>query len=116
MRISDLRTETTETSARVLARVEYEDLEQPPLDVFYEVPGEFGDSLRANPDAFLVGAVLPAARNGERRLTVDETVCPRLTAGITSVLHWMAHWYGPRWAKLQLEVRPRAQPLESRSN
>ena len=113
MRISELRKETTGTSARVVASVEYEDSERPPLDVFYEVPPAFADSLSPNPDAFLVGAVLPAARNGERRLAIAGDVCPRLREGITTVLHWMAHWYGARWQRLQLEVQSRRSPLET---
>jgi hypothetical protein len=115
MRITDLRREITSASARVVASVEFEDCDRPRTEVAYEVPAEFGGLLLENPDVFLVGAVLPAARNGERRLSIDGAVCPRLTYGIVTVLHWMAHWYGPRWRDLQLEVRPRAFPLEVRN-
>ena len=111
MRITDIRKERTDTSVRAIGSVEFEDSDRPRTEVSYEVPPEFEDSLVANPDAFLVGAVLPAARNGERRVAVDGEVCPRVANGVVDALHWLAHWWGPSWRKLQVEAKPRPQPL-----
>jgi hypothetical protein len=113
MRVAEVRKELSETVARIVASIEYEDCDRPPLDVFYEAPRAFADWLHPNPDAFLVGAVLTAARNGERRLSITGEVCPRLREGIVTVLHWMGHWYGSKWQQLRIETRPRGSPLNS---
>jgi hypothetical protein len=113
MRITGIRTEHTDTTARAVATVAFEDSDRPATDVSYEVPREFEDSLSANPDAFLVGAALPAARNGERRIAVEGDVCPRLANGLGDALHWLAHWWGPQWRRLQLEVQPRRAVLHA---
>ncbi len=111
MRISNLRQDSTDASTRVIASIAFEDCDRPPLDVFYDVPASLADSLTLNPDAFLVGAFLPAVRNGERRLTIEGDVCPRLREGLDTALQWMAHWYGPQWGRLQFDTPLRRTPL-----
>ena len=82
MRIEDLRTEQDGAMARVVASVVWEDNDRPQRDIYFEVDKAFADYLTPDPHAFLVACLVPAVHHGEKRILVDETICPELRNGL----------------------------------
>ena len=78
------------------ARVEWEECDRPPLDLYCETEPEFAGSLNPSPDAFLVACAIPAASSGERRIRIEGSVCPRLGDGLVTAIRQLAVWFGPR--------------------
>ena len=92
MRIRDLRKEPTADGARVAVRVEWEEARRAPQDLFVSAPAPFDADLVASTSFALAATAVPALRAGERRIALDGTVCPRLRAGVTTVLRTLAGW------------------------
>lgn len=95
MRIENLRLEKCELGAAAHATVKWEDCEAPAQDVFFATDREFSDHITCNPDAFLLGAILPAAWRGERRVKLDEEISLELREGISTAMAWFREWNGP---------------------
>jgi hypothetical protein len=100
MKIERFLTDTTADRKRVSATVTWEDCDQPPCEIYFETDSRFGESLWCNPDAFLVGCVIPAFALGEARVLVEEAICPELRDGLMTALMWLRRWYYPRDHKL----------------
>lgn len=66
MRIGELRREDSGDRARIVATVTWEDRDRPTREVFFETSAEHGDRLQCDGDAFVLGAIMPAARWHER--------------------------------------------------
>lgn len=95
MRVTDLRTGGESGSRRASARVEWEDGDRPPLDLFFETePGPW-DDFGAEPNAFLLACAFPAMRHRERRIFIEGAVCPVLCEGLASAARVLEGWYGP---------------------
>lgn len=82
--------------ARVQASVSWEDCDQPERIIYLETDKAFADSMSPNPNAFLLGAILPGMKRGERRIRVEGTVCPELRNGLITAMHLLQSWYGDR--------------------
>jgi len=93
VRIRDLRREDVAGRPRVAARVEWEDRERPPIDLFFETSPEAGEHLAPSPDALVAACFLPATRHGERRIAVDGPVCPRLQEGLRTIARLLEGWF-----------------------
>jgi hypothetical protein len=110
MKIENLRFDTIDNKARVIAKVTWEDCDQPITDVYFEVDPAFADSLTCNPHAFLVGCVISAFHHGEKRIAVDGEICPQLREGLMTVMTLMRHWYyEPDKSLVQIEAKIRAR-------
>jgi hypothetical protein len=94
MRIEDFRYELIDDRARVAATIVWEDYGREPQEIFYETTKEFAHDLSSDPHAFLVSAVLPAIHYGERRILIDEPICPELLDGLRAVIAWFNKWLG----------------------
>ncbi|NLE44666.1 MAG: hypothetical protein GX620_08080 [Chloroflexi bacterium] len=92
MRIENLRAENSDNRARVAATIVWEDCDRAPQEVYYETTHEFGQYLACDPHAFLTGSLLPAIRCGERRIAVDEPICPELRTGLAAATAWLKQW------------------------
>lgn len=92
MRIEDLRSETKQDRARVVATVIWEDCDQEPQELFYETTQEFADDLSCDPHAFVLGAVMPAIQRGEQRIAIDTPICPELRNGLMTAIGWLREW------------------------
>ena len=92
MRIHDLRSEATADRTRVAATVVWEDCDREPQEVHYDTTPEFADDLTCDPHAFLVGAILPAIRQGEQRIFIDAPICPGLRNGLKTAIGWFQKW------------------------
>ncbi|HEY1251817.1 MAG TPA: hypothetical protein VGH97_11555 [Thermoanaerobaculia bacterium] len=94
MRISHLRLERSAAGARASARVTFEDAPRPPLELFFETDSRGRDDLSPEPEAFLTACALPAIRSGERRIRIEDAVCPRLAEGLATAAALLQGWYG----------------------
>src|SRR5437763_425540 len=112
MIITDLRTENSPGSVRVAATVAWEDCGQPTTDVYFETDAEFAGGLTCNPHAFLTGCLIPAFHHGEKRIFMDEEVCPELREGLVTAMSWIRHWfYGRDRRMTRIEAKTRATSL-----
>ncbi|MGM0643872.1 MAG: hypothetical protein ACQETC_08870 [Thermodesulfobacteriota bacterium] len=104
MRITDLAREKQEDRTRISAKVEWEDCDEPRRDVFMETPDPYGESMALNPEAFLVGCIIPALHFGEKRIQMDHDICPDLLEGLETVMAVMKMWTEGGFRPLSLDV------------
>lgn len=105
MRISELRSDGTVARPRVAATVTWEDSDRPPFDVYFETDERFDADLSCDPHAFLVACVPPALRHGERRIAIDEDICPELHDGLLTAMQLLQHGSGRTAPSLCIEAR-----------
>jgi hypothetical protein len=91
--ISDSSFATDSGLARVEAHVSWEDADNPPLRVFAEVPESHAEGFWPDANAFLILAVLPAWRAGERRVHVEGSLCPVLCENVRAAITTLQAWY-----------------------
>jgi hypothetical protein len=94
MKIHDFRVSTTGSMARISATVTWEDCDQNRQEIYLETDACFSDHLNCNPNTFLLAAIIPAMRRGERRVLVDGVVCPQLRNGLITAIQILERWYG----------------------
>ena len=92
MKLSDLHIRKNGDLARVVATVHFEEKNEPAKEIFIETEAAFADDLAAHPHAFAVGCLIPALYFSERRLALEEAICPRLKEGLETVMAIMHHW------------------------
>lgn len=93
MRIENLRTEKKGGRSRVVATVTWEECDRPIQDVFFETEEEFASGLSYNPNAFLIGCIMPALQHGEERVFIDAEISPEIEEGLISAMALMRYWY-----------------------
>lgn len=81
---------------RVSATVIWEDCDRPQREIYLETTAGFGADLNCNPNAFLLGAIIPAWYHGEQRVLVDGKICPQLRDGLITAIQVLTYWYGIR--------------------
>lgn len=106
MRVEEFRKETNGSRVRVAATVIWEDNDRPPQEVYYETDQAFAQDLTCDPQAFLVGSILPAMRHGEERIALDEAICPELREGLLTAMGWLCSWYGAPRKPVRIEAGP----------
>ena len=111
MRLSNLQTRKNDDLIRAVATVTFEDSNQPQQEIFIETEATFAEDIFANPHAFAVGCIIPALYFGERRLAIDQAVCPRLKEGLETVMALMHHWTGGTFKPLTIDA-PLAQTAQ----
>ncbi|MCF8090098.1 MAG: hypothetical protein K9K63_10510 [Desulfotignum sp.] len=103
MKITQIQLEKDAGFATASARVIFEDRDLPGKTVFIKTPKDHGRGFGANPDAFLVGCLLPALHLGEKRIFVDGPVCPFLKEGVHVAMHILSHWTQGRYTPILVE-------------
>jgi hypothetical protein len=91
--ISDIALTERDGVRRVGATIRWESCGRPDQAVFYETGPDHAAPLTADPNAFLVGLVLPAWHQGERRIRVEGALCPMLMDQIDAPLLTLRAWY-----------------------
>jgi hypothetical protein len=86
------------------ARVAFEDRDHPEKQIFIKTPEDHASGFDANPDAFLTGCLLPALHLGEKRILVEDPVCPFLKEGLMVAMHILAHWTRGRYTPIPIEA------------
>lgn len=115
MIIHDLKKEIRNGKPRISAKVKWEDCAQKDYELYFETHKEFEEDLSLNPHAFLVGCVMPAMYFGEKRVRLDEEICPELLAGLKTAMGWMQHWFGQETVKLETRLQSRLRPKKERA-
>ena len=105
MKLSNLRRETVENTARLSATVRWEDSDKPEMQVFFGTDSDHGDGLVENYNAFLAGCAVPAMFHGEKRLYLDGAACPELKDNIVDALGWLRYWFYPQCAIPGIEAK-----------
>jgi hypothetical protein len=93
MIIDNLRSEKNKTRTRVSAAVSWEDSDRPAQEVFFETEEAYGEGLSCNPNAFIIAAAVAAMHHGEKRVRIEEEICPQLKDGLLTAMGWLRHWY-----------------------
>lgn len=97
---------------RITATVTWEDCDRDEKVIYFETDSQFADDLRPDPNAFLLAAIMPAMRHGERRIRVDGTVCPNLYRGLEVARRVLSNWYGEKGHRpITIEATQGVQPL-----
>ena len=104
MKLSNLHMRKKDGLTRAVASVAFEDSDQPAQEIFIETETAYAESIFANPHAFAVGCIIPALYFGERRLALDEAICPRLKEGLESVMVLMHHWTAGTFQPLAIDA------------
>jgi hypothetical protein len=90
------------------ARVGWEDCDRGVDDICFRYRAPEDYLLPDNLHPFLVAAVVPALRRGERRISVEGAVCPWLRDRLTTFMAYLAHWH---WYKYGRQRTDRRVPL-----
>jgi hypothetical protein len=112
MNIGEFEKSSKDGLTRVSATVTWQDGPQPEKRVFIETEDAFGEALSANPQAFLVGCLIPALHFGERRIVIDAPVCPALLEGLHRIMAQMALWTQGQMQPLVIQAPTQASPLK----
>ena len=81
-------------TSRAEARVIWEESPRPSFDLYFETDRQGTEHLSAEPEAFLTACLIPAFRNGERRILVEGALCPRLAEGSVAAIALLGSWFG----------------------
>ncbi len=112
MKILDFNLTRDSEFVTAKAQVIFEDCNRPEQTVFIKTPLAFSEGFGANPDAFLVGCLLPALHLGEQRIFMDQAICPFLKEGTGVAMNILSHWTrsrpnGRRYSPIKIEAKPR---------
>lgn len=114
MRIEAIERASRDGRTRVQARVAFEERERA-QDVWFETEEPFAEDLAASPEAFVTAALPMAQWYGERRVRVEDSVCPRLRDGFLAAGALLHAWHPRRGAVPRLEARGGFVPTLPRS-
>lgn len=95
MKITDLNLEKTKNRVKSSARIEWEEYDRSPQTIYFETDPHFSDAITCDPNSFVVASVIPALYFGERRLHIEEAICPQLKAGLIKAMNILHHWWYP---------------------
>jgi len=104
MKISDFTLTRDNDTIRAAAQVQFEDGPTPAKQVFIQTSKQYAADFFANPHAFLVGCLLPAMHLGEKRIRIDEAICPLLKESLGVAMHLLTHWSGGKYRPLTIEA------------
>jgi hypothetical protein len=110
MKIYDIKREDFGERARLSAQVVWEDSARPSRRIYFEVKEPFCAALACTPHAFLVPAVIPAMRHGEKRVQIEGGICPHLRDGLEAAMGWIHKWHGPARKPVRIEGAARNTP------
>ena len=113
MIISQLSQTRDDRFTQISAHVQFEESDQPEKTVFIKTPHATGDQLALNPHAFLVGCLIPAMHFGEKRIKMDEKICPTLLEGLHIAMAITEVWSKGQYHALTLETQTLSRALFS---
>lgn len=122
MRVLNFRKEKRDIRVRSCATVIWEDSGRPNQEIYFETTEKYGERLSPNPNAFLIGSILPALRHNEKRIYIDEEVCHELKDNLHTVMEWLRLWYHTPdkelikiESKKQYSAKPVPMPISGRT-
>ncbi|MEO8577035.1 MAG: hypothetical protein ABI556_10055 [Gemmatimonadales bacterium] len=93
MRVERIRKEKTRGGCRLAADVCWEDRECQSRVAVIETTDQFAGDVDPSPDAFLLALAPIAQWQGEARIHVDGSVCPRLRDGLAAATELFTLWH-----------------------
>lgn len=103
MKISSISLTREKDNIKATALVQFEDCSQPDRQVYIKTPKVYEKDFSANPNAFLVGCLLPAIHLGEKRIYIDEEICPFLKEGLYVAMNILKDWTKGQYKSLIIE-------------
>jgi len=104
MKLSNLHVRKNDGLTRAVASVTFEESNQAAQEIFIETETTFAEDIFASPHAFAVGCIIPALYFGERRLALEEAICPRLKEGLETVMVLMQNWTDGMFQPLTIDA------------
>ncbi len=95
MKITDLNVTDVSNRIRCSAKISWEDFDRPPQEIYFETESAYGNSISPDPHAFVIASIIPALYFGEKRLYIDEEICPKLKDGLNTAMRILHHWWYP---------------------
>ncbi|MFH2091574.1 MAG: hypothetical protein ABIJ31_04350 [Pseudomonadota bacterium] len=105
MKISNIHLIQEQDTLTATAMVRFEDCSRPDSQVYIKTSNAYEGGFFANPDAFLVGCLLPALHLGEKRIAIDGEICPFLKEGLNVAMHILKDWTKGQYNPLIIECR-----------
>ncbi|MDB5121546.1 MAG: hypothetical protein JWN56_2764 [Sphingobacteriales bacterium] len=100
MNISNYEFRNEKGTIRAEALITWEECDRPPLFLFVQTIDSYRDALWPDPNSFLIATILTAWNAGERRIRLNDSVCPVLLNNLEGVFMMLKSWYpdgfGPR--------------------
>lgn len=103
MKLLDFNLEYETDTVTARARVVFEECGAPEKEIYIKTVPKFAKGFYANPDAFVVGCLLPALHLGEKRIFIDGDICPFLKEGLNTAMNILSHWTGGRLHPIVVE-------------
>ncbi len=114
MKISDFNITQNGDDIQANALVQFEDCDRGEKQIFIKTKKKYAGDFTANPHAFLVGCLLPAIHLKEKRIFLDEEICPLLKESLNIAMAILKEWtkgcYQP--LKIEAEIKPDIKPLQ----
>ncbi len=105
MKISNFSLTREEGNIKAMALVQFEDCSQPDRQVYIKTSKIYEKDFSANPNAFLVGCLLPAIHLKEKRINIDGEICPFLKEGLYVAMNILKDWTKGQYQPLIIESR-----------
>ena len=99
----------------IAATIVWEDADRPPFEMRFERLGS-SEPLADDLHPFLLGAIVPAWRGGERRVRVEGSVCPRLRDGLRAATGLLSRWFAPDRETPAIEAAGGFHPYRHRTD
>jgi len=115
MKISDFNITQNENEIEANALVQFEDCNMGEKQIFIKTKKKYADDFTANPHAFLVGCLLPAIHLKEKRIFLDEEICPLLKESLTIAMAILKEWTKGQYQPLKIEAKIKSiiKPLQN---
>jgi len=93
MKISNFDLRKDKGTIRTEALITWEESDRPPLTLFVQTVDTYQDLIWPDPNSFLIATLLAAWNAGERRIRVNECLCPALVNNLEGVFMMIKAWY-----------------------
>ncbi|HZY30442.1 MAG TPA: hypothetical protein VFF86_02255 [Candidatus Methylomirabilis sp.] len=97
------------------ASVTWEDVDRPTQEIFFRYRAPDPYFLPDNYHPFLLAAIVPALRRGERRIKVEGAVCPWLKGHLNTFMAHLTNWYWYKYGRHRHDRRVPTVEAEPRS-
>ncbi len=105
MKISDFSITQDGNNIQANALVCFEDCDMAAKKIYIRTEKRFAHDFCSNPHAFLVGCLLPALHLGEKRVFLDEEICPLLKESLDIAMAIFEHWTSGKYQPIKIEAK-----------
>jgi len=104
MKISDFELIRENDTITASAQVAFEDCDLPCRRIYIKTLQEHESGFSANPEAFLVGCLIPALHMGEKRIKVKGKICPFLRESLGVAMKILENWTNGKYSPVVIEA------------